>query len=391
MFYGLTAACLVSSLVVMQMPVKEIVSSQPVPVGPYSPAVKAGGFIYVSGTLAQDGSGVMVGQGDVGAQTRRVVERMRGLLEAAGSSLDQVLTVTVYLRRASDFQAMNDAYRTFWPTDPPTRTTVITDLVLPDALVEMSMVAAPKGAERVVIHPAGWIKSPNPYSYAIRSGDTLFMSGIVSRNGHDNSVVAGDVPAQTKAVLDNAREILAAAGMTLAHVVSARVYMPDGAGFQQMNETYRGYFPEAPPARATVIAGLAGPQYRVEIAMIASSSKKEVINAGARSPNLSAAVRVGKRIYLSGMLGNSETNKGDAAAQSRDTLAKIRALLAAAGATPADVVDSLVYLTDLKDFDAMNGAYRPFFEKDFPARTTAGVGLLVPGGVVEIMMTAVTR
>jgi 2-iminobutanoate/2-iminopropanoate deaminase len=140
-----------------------------------------------------------------------------------------------------------------------------------------------------------------------------------------------------------------------------------------------------------VIAGLAGSQYRVEIAMIASSSKKEVINAGAPSPNLSAAVRVGQRIYLSGMLGNSETNTGDAAAQSRDTLAKIRALLAAAGATPADVVDSLVYLTDLKDFDAMNGAYRPFFEKDFPARTTAGVGLLVPGGVVEIMMTAVTR
>jgi reactive intermediate/imine deaminase len=391
MFYGLTAACLVSSLVVMQMPVKEIVSSQPAPVGPYSPAVKAGGFIYLSGTLAQDGSGAMVGRGDVGAQTRRIVERLRGVLEASGSSLAQVLTVTVYLRNASDFPAMNDAYRAFWPTDPPTRTTVITDLVLPDALVEMSMVAAPKGAERVVIQPAGWVKSPNPYSYAIRSGDTLFMSGIVSRNGRDNSVVAGDVPAQTKAVLDNAREILAAAGMTLAHVVSARIYMPDGAGFQQMNEAYRGYFPEAPPARATVIAGLAGSQYRVEIAMIASSSKKEVINAGAPSPNLSAAVRVGQRIYLSGMLGNSETNTGDAAAQSRDTLAKIRALLAAAGATPADVVDSLVYLTDLKDFDAMNGAYRPFFEKDFPARTTAGVGLLVPGSVVEIMMTAVTR
>ena len=391
MLYGLTAACLVSSLVVMQMPVKEIVSSQPAPVGPYSPAVKAGGFIYLSGTLAQDGDGVMVGRGDVGAQTRRIVERLRGVLEASGSSLEQVLTVTVYLRNASDFPAMNDAYRAFWPTDPPTRTTVITDLVLPDALVEMSMVAAPKGAERVVIQPAGWVKSPNPYSYAIRSGDTLFMSGIVSRNGHDNSVVAGDVPAQTKAVLDNAREILAAAGMTLAHVVSARVYMPDGAGFQQMNETYRGYFPQAPPARATAIAGLAGPHYRVEIAMIASSSKKEVINAGATSPNLSAAIRVGKRIYLSGMLGNSETNKGDAAAQSRGTLERIRALLAAAGATPADVVDSLVYLTDLKDFDAMNGAYRPFFEKDFPARTTAGVGLLVPGGVVEIMVTAVTR
>ena len=63
--------------------------------------------------------------------------------------------------------------------------------MLPDALVEISMIAVPTGAERVVIHPAGWIKSPSPYSYAIRTGDTLFLSGLVSRNGRDNSVVAG--------------------------------------------------------------------------------------------------------------------------------------------------------------------------------------------------------
>ena len=77
------------------------------------------------------------------------------------------------------------------------------------------MIAVPTGAERVVIHPAGWIKSPNPYSYAIRTGDTLFLSGLVSRNGRDNSVVAGDINAQTAVVLDNAAELLKAAGMTL--------------------------------------------------------------------------------------------------------------------------------------------------------------------------------
>ena len=385
-------ACAASFLVVMQMPVKEIVSSGPAPVGPYSPAVKAGGFIYLSGTLAQDDAGVIVGGGDVAAQTRRVIERMGRVLGASGSSLDQVLSVTVYLTSAADFQAMNDAYRAFWPKDPPTRTTVIADLVLPEALVEMSMVAAPAGAERTVVRPASWIASPNPYSYAIRSGDTLFLSGIVARNGRDNSVVSGDVPAQTRAVLDNAGEILAAAGMTYANVVSARVYMPDAAGFQQMNEAYRRYFPDAPPARATVRAGLAGLQYQVEITLIASSSRKEVISDGrATSPNLSTAIRAGKRVYLSGMLGNNTTNAGDASAQTRETLARIRSALTAAGCTPADVVDALVYLTDMKAFAAMNEAYRPFFEKDFPARATVRSGLMAPGGLVEIMMTAVTR
>ena len=369
---------------------KEIVMAGPAPVGPYSPAVKAAGLIYVSGTMAQDASGAVVGKGDVGAQTKRVIERMREILVAAGSSLEQVVAVTVYLRSQSDFAAMNDAYRGIWAKDPPTRTTVVSDLVLADALVEMSMIAVPKGGERVVVHPDSWITSPNPYSYAIRTGDTVFLAGLVSRNGRDNSVVQGDVAAQTRVVLDNAGELLTAAGMTHASVVSSRIYLPDLASFQTMNEVYRTYFPSAPPARATVKAGLAGPQYSVEITLVASSSQKEVIDDGRpANPNLSAAIRAGDRLYVSGMLGNTTDNKGDAASQTRETLLRIRRALEAGGATPADVVDSLVYLTDVSNVAAMNDVYRPFFERNFPARTTVQSGLAAPDGLVEIMMTAV--
>jgi 2-iminobutanoate/2-iminopropanoate deaminase len=359
------------------------------PVGPYSQAVRAGGLIYISGTLSQDAAGDIAPKGDVKGQTTRTIERMRALLEASGSSLDQVVAVTVYLKSASDFAAMNAAYKGFWTKDPPTRTTVVADLVLPDALIEISMVAVPNGAERVVIHPAGWSTSPSPYSYAIRSGDTVFMSGLVSRNGKDNSVVAGDVPTQTTVVLDNATEILKAAGMTLANVVSSRVYLPDGATFQQMNATYRKYFSSAPPARATVVTGLAGSQYNVEITLVASSAPKRVIEDGRPvNPNLSAAIRAGDRVYLSGMLGNTPQTKGDVAAQTRETLARIRAALTAAGCTPADVHDAVVYLTDLKTFQTMNEAYRAFFEKDFPARATVQTGLVAADGLVEIMVSA---
>jgi reactive intermediate/imine deaminase len=299
--------------------------------------------------------------------------------------------VTVYLKSASDFAAMNDAYRTFWSKDPPTRTTVVADLLL-DALVEISMIAVPKGAERTAIHPEGWMKSPNPYSYAIRTGDTLFLSGLVSRNGRDNSVVTGDVPTQTKVVLDNAGELLKAAGMSYANVVSARVYLPDVTGFQQMNETYRKFFAAAPPARATVKAGLAGSQYSVEITLVASSSPREVVSAGRPpNPNLSPAIRAGNRVYLSGMLGNTPETKGDAGAQTRETLRRIRQALEAAGCSPTDVVDAVVYLTDLKNYAAMNDVYRPFFERDFPARATIQTGLVAPEGLVEIMVTAVKR
>ena len=384
-------ACTLIALT-MQTTTKQIVNSGPAPVGPYSPAVRAGGFIYVSGTLAQGPDGAIVGKGDIAAQTRRVVERMREILGAAGSSLDQVVAVTVYLKSASDFAAMNDVYKTFWTANPPTRTTVITGLVLPEALVEMSMVAVPAGAERVVIHPEGWMKSPNPYSYAIRSGDTLFLSGLVSRNGRDNSVVTGDVPTQARTVMDNAGELLKAAGMSHANVVSARVYLPDASTFQLMNETYRKYFPSEPPARATVIAGLAGSQYNVEITMVASRAPRKAVSDGrAPNPNLSAAISSGQHVYVSGMLGNTPETKGDAAAQTRETLARIGKALEAAGCGPQDVVDGLVYLTDMKYYPPMNDEYRKFFGKDFPARATVQTGLVAPDGLVEIMVTAVKR
>ena len=127
------------------------------------------------------------------------------------------------------------------------------------------MVAIPNGGERVVIHPADWIKSPNPYSYGIKSGDTLFLAGLISRNGKDNSVIDGDMAAQTKTVLDNAAQILKAAGMSFDNVVSSRVFITDQTKFQEMNKVYQTYFPKDPPARATVVAPLMGPQYQVEI------------------------------------------------------------------------------------------------------------------------------
>jgi reactive intermediate/imine deaminase len=375
----------------LQPSTKQIVNVGPAPVGPYSPAIKAGGFIYVSGTLAQDASGAIAGKGDVAAQTRRVIERTREVLTAAGSSLEQVVSVTVYLTSAQDFAAMNEAYKAFWPKDPPTRTTVITGLVLPDALVEVSMIAVPAGAERVVIHPPDWIKSPNPYSYAIKTGDTVFLSGLVPRNGRDNTTVTGDIAVQTRAVMDNAAEILKAAGLTLDHVVNTRVYITDTANFQGMNQAYRQRFTGALPTRATVKSGLAGSGYLVEMTMTASTSPRTAVGGTTAQAPLSAAIKAGNRLYLSGMLGNTADNKGDVAAQTREMFKKIQAALDAAGATPADIVDGLVYITDAGHFAAMNAEYRSFFKQDFPARATVVTPLVAPDGLVEIMFTAVAR
>ena len=359
----------------------------PMPNLPFSAAVKADGLVYVAGTLSAEG--------DIRAQTRKTIEDMSAVLQKAGSSLANVASVHVYLTKADDFAAMNEVYRTFWPKDPPVRTTIVSELVIPGALVEMSMIAIPNGGERVVIHPSDWIKSPNPYSYGIRSGDTLFLAGLVSRNGKDNSVVEGDMTAQTKTVLDNAGQILKAAGMSFDNVVSSRVFITDGTKFQEMNKTYTTYFTKDPPARATVVAPLMGPQYVVEITLTASRLPKQAITTpmadgspGKPSAILSSAIKVGNRLYVSGILGNNAETKGNTEAQTVEILNRVGRTIKAAGFDWTNIVDGIVYITDVKNFDAMNRGYRTIFNKDFPARATVRTGLVNADGLVEIMFVA---
>ncbi len=349
--------------------------------------VESGQLIYVSGVTPTV-------RGDVPTQTRNILEQVQRSLAGAGSSLDRVVSVLVFIRAASDFGAMNDAYRTFWKGAFPTRTTVVVDLSAPETLVEMSLVAVAAAADRTIVHPRDWVESPSPYSYALQTGETVFLSGLVSRNGRDNSVVTGDVGQQTRVILDNAGELLHAAGLSHANIVASRVYLPDAASFAAMNDAYRTYFPSAPPARATIRAALAGPQYSVEITFIASSSSRHAITEGL-PPNwnlpLSPAVVAGDRAYLSGALGNDETNRDNAAAQTKATLEKLRKTLGFVGVSPSDVDEAIVYVTDPKNLSAIDREYRSFFGSHNPSRTTIRCGLVAPDGLVEILLTARPR
>ena len=96
----------------------------PKPSGPYSPAVIAGDFVYVSGQGPTDpATGKMI-LDSVQSETRQVLKNVQAILEAAGTSLANVVKCNVYLADRHDFAEMNEAYREFFPTDPPARTTV---------------------------------------------------------------------------------------------------------------------------------------------------------------------------------------------------------------------------------------------------------------------------
>jgi enamine deaminase RidA (YjgF/YER057c/UK114 family) len=347
------------------------------------PAVKSGDFVYVSGVTAP--------KGDVREQTREVLNRLSRILQASGSSLAQTASVNVYLRDANDFEAMNEVYRTFWPKDPPARTTIIAGAIEPEARLQISAIALRKGIERLAIHPAGWQKNSN-YSYGVKSGDTLFLAGLVARDPKSGADTGGDLTAQTKQAMQNAGEILQAAGMNYADAVSSRVFITDAAQFQTMNAAYRPFFPQAPPARATVKAKLARPQYAVEITLLAvRSADRQVINTGSENLPYSSAVRVGDRLFVSGMIGSTEKNTGDAAEQTRQSLDSIGAAIKAAGFEWRHVVDQLVYLTGAGHYSAMDRASRAVFGPSAPARTTVVTELVITPPLVEIMLVADRR
>ena len=124
---------------------KEIVRTEAAPApfqgAPYSQAVKANGFVFVSGQLAlQPGAKELV-PGGITEQSEQVLANLKAILEAAGSSLDQVVKTTVFLQRLDDFAAMNEVYARYMGSSPPARSTIEVAKLPSGALVEIEAVA----------------------------------------------------------------------------------------------------------------------------------------------------------------------------------------------------------------------------------------------------------
>lgn len=119
---------------------KKVITVPNAPKLPYSPAIRSGDFIFVSGQVGFIDSAGKEVKG-IEAQTRQCLENIKQVLSAAGSSLNDVVKVTVFLNNASDFNQMNEVYRSYFPKEYPDRSTVVTIPVIPYMLVEIECVA----------------------------------------------------------------------------------------------------------------------------------------------------------------------------------------------------------------------------------------------------------
>jgi len=123
--------------------VKEVISTDrgPKAIGPYSQAIRSNGFLFVSGQVAFDPATQQIVDGDISKQTERVMENLKGIVEAAGSSLDHVIKTTVFLADMNEFAAMNAVYGKYFPTAPPARATVQVARLPRDVRVEIELIA----------------------------------------------------------------------------------------------------------------------------------------------------------------------------------------------------------------------------------------------------------
>jgi len=113
----------------------------PKAIGPYSQAIRANGFIFLSGQIALDPATQQLIEGGVAEQTERVLENLKAIVEAAGASLHHVVKTTVFLKDMNEFAAMNEVYSRYFVRNPPARSTVEVARLPKDVRVEIDLIA----------------------------------------------------------------------------------------------------------------------------------------------------------------------------------------------------------------------------------------------------------
>jgi 2-iminobutanoate/2-iminopropanoate deaminase len=374
--------------------------------GPYSPAIQApaGRILFVSGQIAVDPAKDRLVKGDAGKQTERAMENLKAVLEAAGSSVDEVVKTTIFLTDFADFPKVNDVYGRYFKIAPPARATVQVSALSRGARVAVEAVAISHSGDSSDAAAGSAVstnkapKAIGPYSQAMETGagSLLFVSGQIPVDPTTGELVQGDIAAQTERVMENLKAVLASAGASFSDVVKTNVYMVDLVGDgTKMNETYGRYFEKSFPARATVQMAALPKGARIEIecvAMTRGGARGAVQSAqapkalGAYSQGI--GVKPGSFLFVSGQMPvdpvTGHTILGDAGAQTDRVMRNLKAVLEAGGASFDKVVKTTIFVADMADYAKVNEAYGRYFSKSLPAGATVQVAALPRGARVAI-------
>lgn len=354
--------------------------------GPYSAGVMTEKFLYVSGHVGPEPGGGFA-PGDVKTQTRRCLELVGKVLKEAGLDYKSVVSTTLYLTDIRTLPAADSAYKETFGEKFAARVEIESQLLIPEALVEVSAIAVRNGDARN-IQPEGW-----PKPAGVLANGTLFFSSLRPVDPVSGKLAGTTIEEQTAQVMRNQAAVLAAAGMKFADMTASRIYITDSSYYTGLNEAYKKFVDAPPPARATVVATPFEPGHLVHIQSVAvkGSGENRPSGEGITSPIHSYSVKAGATLYITGMTGRAPDGsyaRNDIKAQTRQALKTIEEQLTRHGMTFADAVDAVVWLRDPRHAAAMNEVYREIVKPLPPARATVRLSPNSADGLIEIMMIA---
>jgi reactive intermediate/imine deaminase len=349
-------------------------------IGPYSPGILAGDFLYVSGQGGRDAAGRLPDTFD--GQVRQTLRNVKAVVDAAGLTLAHVAYCQVYLTDMAQYDVMDRAWQEFFPEAPPARAVLGVHRLPTDIAVEINAVAFRDLTQRRSIAPPG--HRPQSWSPAVMAGTRLFLSSTLGADAATGAIPA-DADGQVQLALDNMRRVLAAAGMDFRHVVFVNPYLT-GAASRRMNDIYARHFEFGnTPARATInVTSLPGGNTIAFTGVaIADLSLRRAFRPKNMKPSATASpcVLADDTYYCSakgpftpgpavGPGGLQGIWVGTVEAQVRQTMRNLLDGLEEADLALADVVATNVYLDDMNDFARMNRVYAQYFPTSPPARTT---------------------
>jgi reactive intermediate/imine deaminase len=334
------------------------------PIGPYSPGILAGEFLYVSGQGARQPDGQLPATFE--AQARQSFENVKSIVDSAGLTMEHVVYTHVYLENAANYDAMNKVWAQYFSKGiPPARATVGVYKMPLDTPIEINAVAVRELTRKKAIVPPGYPANAS-LSPGVMVGDRLYLSGFLGRDINTGKIPE-DPAEQVELAFTRVNQTLTAAGMDFRNVVFVNPYLTKNMPMGVMNKVYAKHFEFGnTPARATI-----------QVASLPNGANFEFTGPKNMAPSSTASpcVFADDTFFCSAKSGfipgpNGGIYAEDVENQVRQTMRNLLDGLEEAGLDFSNVVASNVYVDDLSEFGKMNGVYGKYFASDPPTRTT---------------------
>ncbi len=388
----------------------------------YSQTVAFSHYNNLSAQLPADPATGKLVAGGVKEQTQQCFKNIEAVVNSIGHVMSDVVRISVFVRDIKDVDAVDEVYKTFFPTYVPTRTTAAVAALPMDALVQVeALVSNGEGTIPNAPQAGDLIKLANntanaPVS-ALSSQTVAFshynnLSAQLPIDPKTGRLVPGGAAAQAAQCLANIKAILESIDVPLDDIVKMNVFLTNPANNKAVNEVYTTFFPDSGiaraaaymPARTTIVADALPMGALVQMEAVVSHGdgtppqavedrhgliiEANNTDSAPKSPLSTQTVAFSHYNHLSAQLPRDpktgKTVAGGAKEQAAQCLANIKAIVESIGHAMADVVKVNIFVKNIADIGAVDEAYKTYFPGGVPARKVLGVSALPDDALVQI-------